>query len=133
MKKPITPYTHGVLDHATNLMVAAAPRLMRFPKRARRVTYGVAGGLAALAMLTDYPLAAKRAIPFKAHGLSDATLALALPAIPWLLGFARHRRARNFFLGLTAVTVAASLLTDWNKKSERVARRRHKRRPRLAA
>jgi hypothetical protein len=133
MKKPITPYAHGVLDYTTSAMVAAAPRVMRLPRSAAVACYALAGGMAGLALLTDYPLSAKRAIPFKAHGASDASLAALLPALPWLLGFARHRRARNFFLGLTALTVGVAALTDWNKRSERVARRRHKRRPRIAA
>jgi hypothetical protein len=36
-----------------------------------------------------------------------------IPALPWLLGFARDRRARNFFLGLAAITAIVTLLTDW--------------------
>jgi hypothetical protein len=39
---------------------------------------------------------------------------MALPFVPWLLGFAQDRRARDFFLGLTALTAATALLTDWN-------------------
>jgi hypothetical protein len=32
-----------------------------------------------------------------------------------VLGFAKHRGARNFFLGLTALTFVVASLTDWEK------------------
>jgi len=31
-----------------------------------------------------------------------------------VLGFAKHRPARNFFLGLTALTALTAALTDWS-------------------
>ena len=43
-------------------------------------------------------------------------MALVLPALPWLLGFAHHKPARNFFLALTAITVVATALTDWDRE-----------------
>ena len=36
------------------------------------------------------------------------------PISPWALGFARHRAARNFLFGLTAVTAVVAALTDWS-------------------
>ncbi len=55
----------------------------------------------------------KRAVPFRAHGAAEGLVGLALPALPRVLGFTRHRGARNFFLGLTAVTAVVAALTDW--------------------
>lgn len=133
MRKPITPYAHGVLDYTTTAMVASAPRLMRFPKAAEYACYVLAGTLTGMALLTDYPLGAKRVIPFKAHGASDVSLGVLLPLVPWMLGFGRNARARNFFLGLAAFSGVVSAMTDWDKDTERSARRRHKRRPRIAA
>jgi hypothetical protein len=95
--------------------------------------YALAAGYTALSMLTDYPLAAKRMVPFKAHGVAEAVIGAALPALPYALGFGSQRRARNVFFGLTALTAVVSALTDWDKRSERLARRRHRRKPRLAA
>src|SRR5881398_1188453 len=65
MRKPITPFTHGLIDYTTATMVAAAPKLMRLDRRASAACYALAGGYTMLSMLTDYPLAVKRAIPFK--------------------------------------------------------------------
>ena len=113
MKKPISPRLHGALDYATVLTAAAAPRLLEFSKPAARTSDTLASGYGALAALTDYPLALKRAVPFRAHGAVDGVLGLLLPTLPWLLGFARDRRARNFFLALAAVSALVTALTDW--------------------
>ena len=113
MQKPISPKTHGVLDYATVVATAAAPKLLGFPEPAARLAYGLAGSYLGLSMLTDYPLAVKRAVPFKAHGATEGALGLALPALPKALGFANHKAARNFFFGLTALTFIVASLTDW--------------------
>jgi hypothetical protein len=51
----------------------------------------------------------------------DKALGLVIPALPWLLGFARDRRARNFFLALAGVTILVTALTDWNEEGARAA------------
>ena len=131
MRSPITPLGHGVLDYTTVATVALAPRLLRFPDRAAKVCYALAGAYAALSMVTDYPLAVRRLVPFKAHGVSEGAIGALLPFIPWALDFERDARARNFFIGLAGLTAVVATLTDWTKKSERKARRRGRRKPRL--
>lgn len=114
MKKPISPTVHGVLDYATVAATAAVPRLMKFPRRARMAADALAGGYGSLSSVTDYPLAARRMVPFKGHGLAEAAVGLALPALPFALGFGQHKAARNFFFGLTALTFVVAALTDWD-------------------
>ena len=114
MRKPISPRVHGMIDYSTSAMVAAAPMLMKFPKRAKVACETLAAGYTGLSAVTDYPLSAKRVVPFKAHGAAEAAIGLALPAMPWMLGFAHHKAARNFFLGLTALTFVVAALTDWD-------------------
>jgi hypothetical protein len=122
MIKPISPTVHGVLDYATVAGTAAAPALLRFPARAAALAYGIAGTTLGLAAFTDFKPALKRAVPLKAHGISDGALGMVLPALPWVLGFARHKKARNFFLGLTVLMALATVLTDWSP--QRPSRRR---------
>jgi hypothetical protein len=114
MSKPISPRMHGVIDYATVATTAAMPRMLGFPKQAEQLCYALAGGYGGLSSVTDYPLAVRRKVPFKMHGAAEAAVGLALPFMPWVLGFARHRPARNFFLGLTALTAVVAALTDWN-------------------
>jgi hypothetical protein len=118
MNKPITPRTHGMLDYTTAGAAALLSRVLGFSPAAARTARLWAAGYSALSALTNYPLALKRAVPFKAHGAMDSVMAPIIPALPWLLGFARDRRARNFFLGLAAITVVVTALTDWSSEPE---------------
>ena len=114
MQKPINGRMHGMMDYATVAATAAAPRALGFPRQAENLAYGLAAGYLGLSLLTDYPLSARRMVPFKGHGATEVMLGMALPFLPRLLGFEDDRRARNFFLGLTALTAVTALLTDWN-------------------
>lgn len=119
MQKPISATLHGAIDYSTVAAAAAAPRVLGFSPRATRTALTLAAGYLALSALTDCRPGMRRTVPLRAHGVSDAVMGVALPALPWLLGFARERRARNFFLGLTAVTAVVTALTDWNPRHAR--------------
>ena len=114
MRKPISPKMHGVLDYATSVAVAVVPHAMNFPKPAKRMCESLALGYTGLSAVTDYPLSMKRAVPFKAHGAAELAIAAALPAMPWVLGFAKHKAARNMCFGLAAMTLVVAALTDWD-------------------
>jgi hypothetical protein len=133
MRKPITPFTHGVIDYATTAALVAATRLLKFPARSARPAYALAMTYTTLSALTDYPLSVKKVVPFKAHGATELAIGAALPMVPWMLGFSKHRPARNLFIGLAGLSMVVAMLTDWDKRSERLARRRRRRRPRVAA
>lgn len=130
MRKPITPLAHGVIDYSTVAMLAAAPRLLDLSDRAERTFYALAASYTALSLFTDYPLAADRVIPFKAHGATEVAIGAALPALPWLLGFEDDERGRFLAFGLAGLTAIVASLTDWNKRS---VRKRRRRAPRLAS
>ena len=131
MRKPISPRIHGVLDYATVAAVAAAPQVLDLPENAERLCYALAGGYAALSALTDYPLSVRRTVPFPAHGVVEGVIGLALPALPWLLGFEDDRTARNLCFGLTALTAVVAAMTDW--KGEERARKGGRASPRVRA
>ncbi|MBW8770134.1 MAG: hypothetical protein JF589_10290 [Gemmatimonadetes bacterium] len=112
--KPISPRIHGVLDYTTSAAVAVAPRAMNFPRPARLLFESLAAGYTGLSTTTDYPLSLKRLVPFKAHGATELAIAAVLPIMPYALGFADHRAARNLCFGLTALTLVVAALTDWD-------------------
>jgi hypothetical protein len=117
MKQPISPKMHGVIDYTTSSAVAIAPRALKLPASASAVCYGLGAGYTALSMLTQYPGGAKKVVPFKAHGLTEAAIGMALPFVPHLLGLKRGRgarRARMVFYGLAAFTGVVAALTNWN-------------------
>jgi hypothetical protein len=121
MKKPISPRLHGALDYATAATAAVIPWLSRMSPSATRTAETWAASYAALSAFTDYPLALRREVPFEAHGTVDKALGLVIPALPWLLGFARDRRARNFFMALAGVSILVTALTNWNDESPQTA------------
>ena len=116
MRKPISPNLHGLLDYATMAAVFLAPKLLPMPRRARRTARRLAVGYTAMSALTEYPLSLHPTLPWRAHGQVDKVLGAMLPVVPFVLGFGRNKAARNFFLGLAAVTVAVTLLTDWERE-----------------
>ena len=123
MLKPISPTVHGAMDYATVLGTVAAPKLLKMPARASGLAYGMASAILGLAAFTDFKPGIKRALPLKAHGITDSALGLALPVMPWVLGFSRNRKARNFFLGLTAMMALTTMLTDWTPQKRSRGRR----------
>ena len=82
MRRPISPRLHGVLDYSTSAAIALAPRLLDFPRPARRLADTLATGYTGMSAVTDYPLGAKRVLPFKAHGAMELVIGAALPAMP---------------------------------------------------
>ena len=114
MRRPITPALHSALDYASAAATAVAPRLLDMPPAAARACAAFVAAYTPMAALTDTPATLRRTVPLRAHRAVDRALPFVLPALPWVLGFARHRAARNFFLGLAAVTVVVALLTDWD-------------------
>jgi hypothetical protein len=119
MKQPISPKMHGVIDYTTSSAVAMAPKALKLPAPAAAVCYGLGAGYTALSMLTRYPAGAKKVIPFKAHGIAEAAIGMALPFVPQMLGMKKGKgakRARMLFYGLTAFTGVVAALTDWNSR-----------------
>lgn len=115
MRKPISPRIHGVIDYTTSAAVAAAPAVFDMPKSATRLFEGLAAGYTGLSSVTNYPLAVKRKVPFKAHGAAELAIAAVLPALPWALGFADNKAARTLCFALTGLTLIVAALTDWDE------------------
>lgn len=114
MQKPITPTVHGVLDYMTSAAVAAAPRIINSPPAATNLFGTLAAGYTGLSAVTDYPLSVKRLVPFKGHGAAELAIGVALPLLPYALGFADHKPSRNLCFALAGITFVVAALTDWD-------------------
>ena len=113
MNRPISPTVHGVIDYLSSAAFAAAPSLFGFRDgTATRLARSLGASYTGMSLATAYPLGALKKIPFPAHVATDAMLGLGFAAAPWLLGFAHDRRARNFFLGMAAVSAVVVSLTQ---------------------
>ena len=114
MQTPITPTLHGILDYTTSVAVAAAPRIWDMPPNATRLFESLAVGYTGLSTVTDYPMSLERVVPFKAHGAVEVAIGVALPFMPYALGFSGNKAARNLCFGLSAITFVVAALTDWD-------------------
>lgn len=52
-----------------------------------------------------------RAMPYRIHLTLDFAAGVGAVAMPWLANFSHNRRARNTFLVMGAISIAASLLS----------------------
>ena len=121
MKKLISRRTHGVADYSYAALFAAAPELVGFTDEviAARLSRVVSGGVFMTSLMTRYELGLIRVVPFKAHLAADVVVGLLTLGAPFLFGFSRHKRARNFFVGLGAFSVMAGLLTESEEMDEK--------------
>lgn len=107
--KPLTPRLHGFVDYAACGLMLAAPALLRLSPVARTASYALAGSYLGVSLLTDYPPALRRVIPFPVHGKIELTT---LPLL-LLLASELEGRDRTYFLGLAGMVAGAYSLTDW--------------------
>lgn len=105
----LTPRLHGVVDYAACAVMLVAPSLLRLSPQGRTVSLALAGSYLGVSLLTDYPTAVKRVIPFPLHGKIELGT---LPAL-LLLGARMQSRDRAYLLGLAGMVAGAYALTDW--------------------
>ena len=120
MKKLISRQTHGVADYGYAALFAAAPELVGFTDEATpaRLSRLVSGGVLLTSLFTRYELGLVKVLPFKAHLAADVAVGLATLGAPFLFGFSRNKKARNFFVGLGAFSIMAGLLTEPKEMDE---------------
>lgn len=114
MSKPISRPVHGVLDYSYAAAIAAAPELFGFKNEPTATLVCRAAGAATCltSLCTRYELGLIRVLPFKLHLGADFLTGLLSLGAPWLLGFEKHKRARNTFLGFGLLALAVASLTQ---------------------
>jgi hypothetical protein len=113
--KPLKPFPHAVIDYVWAAKMVAAPWLLGFSRNKKATAHCVAAGagIAALSLMTRYPLGAAKLIPFPAHGWIEAAAGLNTLLAPWTLGFADDERAKWLHVMAGAGTLAVVALTDY--------------------
>jgi hypothetical protein len=117
MAKVLKPEVHGVLDYALAFMFLLAPGLFDFPDNAATLSYIVGVAYIGTSLITRYPLGVWKLIPFPTHGVIETIMAIAWIAFPWLLGFAGHDAARNFFVIAGVGLLAVVAFTDYKSRT----------------
>ncbi len=112
MQQPITPTMHGVADYVSAATFAAAPSVLDMHPKAARLARGLGAAYGGLSAATAYPPGVVKTVPFPTHLTMDFLMAPVLAAAPWLFGFSEDKVARNFFLGMAAVTAVVTSLSQ---------------------
>jgi len=118
--RSIGAVSHGIIDYALAILLAAGPSMMGFNGRQATWAYLFAAVLLALAVLTRSPLGIVKVIGLGTHGFVELVLALCLVAAPWFGNFARGVLSRNFYVTVGLLMLALWFLTDFRGKRNRV-------------
>ena len=119
LPKVIDARTHGIIDYChAAFFFGMAIFCARRNRRAATAALATGAFILAESVLTDYPLGAKKVIPFETHGQMDSGFAAASFATPRLFGFAGTAEAEVFkingFIGGLVVG-----MTDWDSERAR--------------
>lgn len=120
LPKVIDARTHGFIDYAHSAFFFTVGLILWGKNRRAAVTsLGTSAFILVQSLLTDYPLGAKRIIPFAQHGQMDAGFASASAILPKLCGFSGTGAARIF--QMNAVVEASVVgMTDWSSEHARM-------------
>ena len=109
---PVPILAHGLLDYLLGVVLIAGPFVLVFGDdtgTAAAVAMGVL--LLVLAATSDLPTGLVRSIPRALHAILDYVLAVALLAMPFLLGFTGDATATPFFIAVGVVQLMQTIAT----------------------
>ncbi len=121
LPRPVDATLHGVVDYSVGAVLATAfPRLagIEGTRSARQIRISGASHLA-YSTVTNYPLGAVKALPFKVHLALDAVGALAIAATPFVTGqWKKGRRQWVPHVALCLFELSSLAMTDPTGKGD---------------
>jgi hypothetical protein len=111
--RSIGAVSHGIIDYALAILLAAGPSLMGFNGRQATWAYLFAAVLLALAVCTRYPLGIVKVVGLAIHGFVELLLAFSLITAPWFGNFERGVLSRNFYVTVGLLMLVLWFLTDF--------------------
>jgi hypothetical protein len=118
MMKPISTRTHGIIDYAYGGALIALPFLMRWNRRAARLSIGAGLATLGVTMMTNYECGVIRLLPMKAHLAMDAAETSMLIGAPRTLGSMADGAGRVLAV-LGALGAAVGAMTETRSPYER--------------
>lgn len=108
----IPPAVHRLLDFLTVVAFALAPTLFHLIGRTAALAYALALVHLLVTLATHFPGRARYPVPFRAHGIVELLVGLALVAVP----FVRHwtHGARIFFPAMGVVILLVWALSRYD-------------------
>jgi len=119
MLKPISTRTHGIIDYACSAALIALPFLLRWDRRAARLSLGAGLATLGVSMMTNYECGLVRLLPMRAHLAMDAAETSMLMGAPRMLGGAEHAGAGRVLAIFGALGAAIGAMTQTESPYER--------------
>ena len=119
LPKVIDARTHGIIDYCqAAFFFGMAIFCARKNRPAAKAALATGAFILAESLLTDYPLGAKKAIPFEMHGRLDAGVTASSFTVPAWFGFSGTPAAQVFKINgfLEGLVVG---MTDWDSNRAR--------------
>lgn len=119
LPKVIDARTHGIIDYCqAAFFFGMAIFCARRNRPAAKAALATGAFLLAESLLTDYPLGAKKAIPFEMHGRLDTGFTASSFVVPAWFGFSGTAAAEVFKInGFVEGLVVG--MTDWDSRRAR--------------
>ena len=111
--KIISPRSHGYLDFLTVAIFALAPTLLDLSKVPAMLSYGLAAAHLVVTLISGFPTAAFKLISFTVQGWIERIVGPALIIAPFALNFSDEIIARNFYIAMGVIIIAARFLTNY--------------------
>jgi hypothetical protein len=121
LMRSIGPGMHGVIDYASVIILAVAPRVTGFTGKQAWICYALAVVHLALTILTRFPLGWVKAIGFPIHGAIEFLVSILLIAMPWMANFSRGVLSTRFFVYFGVLLFVIWFLTDYRNVRGKVA------------
>ena len=119
LPKVIDARKHGIIDYChAAFFLGMAYVCRKSEPRAALAALCTGSFVLVQSLLTDYPLGAKKVIPFKVHGQMDAAFAASSFMVPKVFGFP-GTTAANVFTGNSFVEAAVVGATDFSSERAR--------------
>ena len=113
LMRSIGPWTHGILDYASVILLAIAPRVTGFSGKQALICYALAVVHLLLTILTRFPLGVVKIVRFPIHGAIELLVSILLLVMPWLAGFSRGVLSTHFFVYFGLLLLVIWFLTDY--------------------
>ncbi len=85
--KIINAKVHGILDYVTVAFFALAPSLFSLSELAVIISYTLAVVHLSMTIITNFSMSPFKLISFKLHGYVEFAVGIAIPVMPFVLGF----------------------------------------------
>jgi len=113
--KFLSPKLHGLGDYAAALALIIGPIILGIKEQSLFAHwFSIAGGVGLIvySLLTDYPLSAAKALPFKAHLILDTVAGIAFLLLPFVVGLTGIAQIYFIVMGAGVLLVVAVSKSD---------------------